>query len=100
MDALRELPHLTLCDCEVYAEAVDDALVRLLRCGRLLMRALLVSRWGGALGAAQPTRVLAAALARHPSLLRLDLDDGTFTAAGASSLFASPICPSHAYIGP
>jgi hypothetical protein len=74
---------------------VDAALLRLLRCARGGVGALLLSHWGAA-AAAVPAAALAAALARHPSLQRLELDDGTFTAAGAPR--AGP--PRHASAGP
>ena len=84
-EALAAHPHLTLVDLECYADAVDGALLSALRQGRAGVRLLLLSRWGAALGpgALPPARALAAALRGHPTLLRLELDESTFSTEGA-----------------
>ena len=54
------------------------------------VRLLLLSHWGHAEEAAPgelpPARALTAVLRGHPTLRQLDLDDGTFTTAGAPLL--------------
>ena len=83
---MAQHPHLALVDLECYADAVDGALLSSLRSGRAGVRQLLLSHWGAALagpGALPPARALAAALRGHPTLLRLELDEGTFSVEGA-----------------
>lgn len=84
---MTAFPHLSLVDIECYSDAVDASLLSALRSARGGVRLLLLSHWGHTVdtapGAPPPARALAEALRGHPTLLRLDLDDGTFTTQGA-----------------